>query len=83
MGQTAQPEFKDHIFNLYRNVKFLRERKGLSIKQMAVIINIKEKHLILFENYSDFGYFNDEHIKKACVFFNVTPNDLFRKRLWK
>ena len=83
MNQTTKPEAKDCIFNLYKNVKYLREKNGLSAKQMANIINIKEKHLTLSENCMDFGYFNDEHIKKLCAFFKVTPNVLFRKKLWE
>ena len=83
INQPIESEIKDRICNLYKNVKYLREKNGLSAKQMASIINIKEKRLILSENCIDFGYFNDEHIKKLCAFFKVTPNVLFRKKLWE
>lgn len=83
MNQTTKSDIKDRIFNLYKNVKYLREKNGLSAKQLANIINIKEKNLTLSEECIDFGYYNDEHIKKLCVFFNVTPNILFREELWK
>ena len=64
MNQTTKSEVKDRIFFLYKNVKYLREKNGLSAKQMASIINIKEKYLTLSENCIDFGYFNDEHFFK-------------------
>ena len=83
MKQTEKSEVKDSVFVLYRNIKYLREENGLSVKQMASIVNIREKHLALSEKCMTFGYFNDEHIKKLCIFFKVTPNTLFRKKLWK
>ena len=83
MNPKSKLVTKDQIFNLYKNVKYLRENNGLSAKQIAIIINIKEKQLLLSENCKEFGYFNDEHIKKLCAFFKITPNALFRKRLWE
>jgi len=83
MNQSKKPEVRDRVFNLYKNVKYLREKNGLSIKQLANIISIKEKHLALSEKCINFGYFSDDHIKKICTFFNVTPNTLFRKNLWE
>ena len=83
MKKAINPEIKEHVFYLYKNVKYLREKNGFSIKQMATIINIKEKSLTLSENCAELGYFNDEHIKKICAFFGVAPNVLFRKKLWE
>lgn len=68
----VSPEIKEQIFTMYRNIKYLREKNNLTIKQMAEIIEISEKKLMQAESCTDIGCFYDKHIRNACLYFKVS-----------
>lgn len=57
------------------NLKDARKAKGLTQKEVAVLLRMTQQQYSRFEN----GIFelNYEQILKLCVIFDVTPNDLF------
>ena len=69
---------RDEIFTLYRNLKLLREKHGLTTKQLAEILCIDERRLILAESCTQTGCLLDLHIKRAADFFQVKPDALFK-----
>ena len=75
------PEIKNQIFTFYRNVKYLREKSGLTTKQLSEIIGISEKKLSAAENCESVGCFYDKHVKNVCVYFNVSADVLFYEEL--
>ena len=66
---------------MYKNVKYLREQHGLSIKQLAEIIKISEAKLMLSEECKETGCFFDIHIKNACDYFKIDPESLFKNEM--
>ena len=78
---NVNPEIKKQIFIMYKNVKFLREKNELTIKQLAEIIGISEKKLIQAESCTDAGYFYDKHIRNICLYFKVNADILFRRKI--
>lgn len=79
---TAE-ELRARVYTLYRNVKYLRKQHGLTKKELAKIIHISEKKLNLSETCWDTGYFRDYHIKNICEYFNISPNTLYRTKLFE
>lgn len=79
--KKKQPSSKDgeRIFAMYKKVNLLREQHSLSTKQLAEIIKISETKLILSEACKKTGCFYDIHIKNICDYFNIKPDDLFKK----
>jgi len=75
------PEIKEQIFTMYRNIRCLREKNNLTTKQLAEIMEISEKKLIISENCKEIGCFNSKHLRNACLYFNVSADDLFKKNL--
>ena len=77
------PKMEEQIFTLYKNIKYLRVKHKLTIKQMASIINISEKKLIHAEACREIGCFYDKHIRNVCLYFKVSADMLLRKPLYQ
>lgn len=76
------PEIREQIFTMYRNIKYLREKNKLTIKQLSEIMEISERNLIMAENCKELGCFNCKHLKNACLYFNVSADMLFNESLY-
>ena len=75
-------EIKEQIFTMYKNVKFLREKNELTIKQLAETIGISKKKLVQAESCADVGYLYDKHIKNICLYFKVSADVLLKEKLY-
>ncbi len=73
------PEIMEQLITIYQNVKYLREQHGLSTKEFAEIIKIKEESLMLAEAGVETGCFYDIHLKNICVYFKVRADDLLKQ----
>ena len=80
--RNVNPEIKKQIFTMYKNVKFLREKNGLTIAQLAEIIGISEKKLMQAEACTDIGCFYDKHIRNICLYFKVSADTLLKEKLY-
>ena len=75
-------EIKEQVFTMHKNIKYLREKNELTIKQMAEIMKISEKKLIRAESCTDTGCFYAKHITNACIYFNVSADVLMNEKLY-
>lgn len=82
-NQNVSPETIEEIYEIHRNVKKLREKHGLTTKQFAKIIDIKEKKLMLSETCTEVNCFYAHHIKNICDRFKIKVDDLFKKDLYQ
>ena len=80
---NLDPQIVEAVFTMYKNAKYLREQHGLSTEEMAKIIEISEKKLIMAEACVETECFYDMHIKNICEYFQVTANDLFTKKIYE
>ena len=67
---------------MYRNIKFLREKHGLTLKELAEIMEISEKKLIGAESCADVGYLYDKHLRNICIYFNVSADTLLNEKFY-
>jgi hypothetical protein len=74
---------QETVFRLYKNVKYLRLKNGLTIEQMADIMKISIGRLKAVEDCKKTRLLCDYHIKHVCDYFHVNANELFRKDLKK
>lgn len=71
----------EEVFRLYKNVKYLRLKSGLTIEQMADIMKINTERLKAVEYCKKTRLLCDYHIKHVCDYFHVNASELFRKDL--
>lgn len=74
------PEIMEQVYTVHRNVKHLREKNKLTIKQMAEIMDISEEKLILAEACIDIDCFYDIHIINVCTYFKVSADELLMNK---
>ena len=74
-------EIRDQIFTLYRNIKYLREKNGLTTKQMAQILGMREKKLINVEKCLSIGHIDEKHLRNVCVTFKMSTDELLNENL--
>lgn len=67
------------LFVLYSNIKKLREKYGLTVNEMADILDIEKESLISLEAYENIDILYDFHIKNLCNYFSISPDNLFKE----
>ena len=79
--ETIYSEIREQIFIMYRNIKYLREKNGLTTKQLAEILKMREQKLIEAENCFGVGYFHEKQLKNACAYFQISTDELLSENL--
>ena len=62
------------ILIMRENLRNLRIKKGLSLKDLAKIIQIKQKYLVDIENGKDFDI---QFLFKLCHFYDIEIHKIF------
>ena len=81
MNVNAKNDMTYHSFILYENIKALRIHNGLSIKEMADVIGIREERLLQVEWCLKAGLLYDIHIRNVCQYFAVPADRLMESPL--
>lgn len=68
---------KDHFYNVYYNIKRLRENTGQKQATIARVLKITQSAYSRIENgESDLSL---RHFLRLCEFYNKTPEDFFQR----
>ena len=62
---------------LCRNIKTLRDKKGLSIKELSEKCGVSEKVINEIESFCVTEAVNMSHILDLCQYFDMIPSALF------
>lgn len=73
---------REQIFTFYKNVKYLREKNNLTIKQMAEIIDISEKRLMQAECCVHARCLSVKHLRNICLYFKMSADTLMEDKLY-
>ena len=76
------PEIKEQIFTMHKNIKYLRVKNALTTKQLAEIIEISENKLMRAEACTDAECFYDKHIRNVCIYFNISADILLNEQVY-
>lgn len=77
MANSISEKWKENIFILYRNVKYLREKEGLSLREFSKITGISVYRLKRVEQLKEIGILTDIHIRDIALYFHISPQLLF------
>ncbi len=67
----------NEIIQLGENLKFLRERAGLSLKQLSLACGVSAYMLRNIENAILTNRCSAKHLLKICGYFEVSPDQMF------
>lgn len=81
-NEISDQEITEAVFTFHRNIKYLREKAGLSTKQLADIIGASEETLILAESCTEINCLHDLHLKNICRYFKTGADELFYEKLY-
>ena len=74
LNSKTKGENIKELKNLYKNLKFLRQSKNLSINELSKISGINEKILNDIEKGKDFDI---QCLFKLCCVYHIEPYEIF------
>lgn len=80
---NVNPELVEQVHMMYRNIKYLREKNGLTQKELAAILEISEAKVKRMEAFDEVGLLYVHHIIALCEYFKVSYKDFMETKLYE
>ncbi len=70
-------KIKTELKKLGQNIKYLRENRSISIKELSEKTEIRKEYLMKIENGNAYGVMLNTHLVKIAKAINVKLSELF------